>query len=570
MVIMNNRSGEYIHTGPFSQLDAQTGHCQESLALTLVLSINGQDTTIPGANIKVCELAILRYGFTGVLEFYVPNDQREDTLIDTFATEDLISLALGINAVHNLPEPLPKAFTVKGLVTQKSVTESAYRQVNGAPVLYRYYRIHFADPAQVLWQQHYPSELYVDDCMTTVINAQVVSPITLTIDFSPADTIVPLICLALGNTDNSHPGETGVTNKASFYDFLMGYIHDNNGFFIYDYEEQTYQICLEEPQLQNTTAFLPHEINTIQHTWPASKRSVTSLLNATADNSKNTPLTNEQAVAGIKHDTMLRQSIEDRFNQRKDMQSNRLTVHGKQIQVVFNQWPLQTFWPECELSVDPSVDGQHFLHANQIYRCASLYINVEALDNRPEKDLDLTYTQYQLLYQAQGHPTDKPQSVLPKYTLPQYPLYVEGLIVSDQGQDNEKTFDVPKNDDTGQFEYKVNIPLWDLTIKVMLEPDYLNSHFYFPFYRDTKLLLAFDLYRAHVVKVLNWGEGVQLPMATQGNHILFGKTSEDQTSVSHFYDDGKPVLAIKRNKENDTELVRLEEGSIILQTCEDD
>jgi hypothetical protein len=40
--------------------------------------------------------------------------------------------------------------------------------------------------------------------------------------------------------------------------------------------------------------------------------------------------------------------------------------------------------------------------------------------------------------------------------------------------------------------------------------------------------------------------------------------------VSHFYDDGKPVLAIKRNKENDTELVRLEEGSIILQTSEDD
>jgi hypothetical protein len=39
--------------------------------------------------------------------------------------------------------------------------------------------------------------------------------------------------------------------------------------------------------------------------------------------------------------------------------------------------------------------------------------------------------------------------------------------------------------------------------------------------------------------------------------------------MSHVYEDGKPVLAIKRNKENDTELVRLEEGSIILQTCED-
>lgn len=567
---MNSQSDGLSRTAHFSPLNAQAGYCEESLAFALVLTISGQDYTVPGANIKVCELAALRYGFSGTLEFYVPNDQHEDKLIDSFANEDLISLALEINAVHNLPEPAPEALMVKALVTQKSVTELAYREVNGAPVLYRYYSIHFADPAQVLWQQHYPSELYVDDNMTTVINAQVVSPIILTIDFTPAETVVPLICLALGNTDNSHSGETGITNHASFHDFLMGYIDDNNGFFVYNYQDQTYSICSQEPQIQSTTPFLPHEIKSVQHSWPASKRSVTSLLNGTADNSKNIQLTNEQAVDGIKHDIMLRQSIEDDFNQRKDQQSNRLTKRSKHIQVGFNQWPLQTFWPECELSLNPSVDGQHFLHANQDYRCHSLFIDAKALDDRPEKDVDLSFTQYQLTYQAQGHPSDSPQLVMPNYKLPHYPLYVEGLIVSEQGEDNEKTFDVPSNEDTGQFEYKVNIPLWDLTIKVLLEPDFLNSHFYFPFYRDTKLLLAFDLYRAHVVKVLNWGEGVQLPMATQGNHILFGKTSADQTSMSHVYEDGKPVLAIKRNKENDTELVRLEEGSIILQTCEDD
>jgi hypothetical protein len=59
-------------------------------------------------------------------------------------------------------------------------------------------------------------------------------------------------------------------------------------------------------------------------------------------------------------------------------------------------------------------------------------------------------------------------------------------------------------------------------------------------------------------------------MATQGNNFLFGKNADDQTSLSHAYEDGNPVLAIKRNKENDTELVRLEEGSIILQTCEEE
>jgi hypothetical protein len=77
------------------------------------------------------------------------------------------------------------------------------------------------------------------------------------------------------------------------------------------------------------------------------------------------------------------------------------------------------------------------------------------------------------------------------------------LIESEQGEDDEKTFDTPSNDDTGQFEYKVLVPLWDLTIKVILDPDFLNSHFHFPFYCNTKLLLSLDMHRAHIAKVLN-------------------------------------------------------------------
>lgn len=567
---MNNSSPAYSQqTANTFELDpAYT--TQESLALTLTLTIAGQTFTIPGANIKQCNLSVKSCGFESSLGFYLPSDQREDILVDAFVEQDLINVELAIAAVHNLPSPEPEPLTVKGLVSEKSLTETGYRQVSGAPVFYRYYQISFADPAQVLWKQHYPCELYVDGCMTNVINAQVVAPISLSIDFPPADTVLPLICLALGNTESLHFGETGTTNRASFYDFLMTYAHDTNAIFSYDYSSQTYSLTAQEPELTSGTAFLPHEIQHVQYHWPATKRSVTNLLNVTADNHNQVALENTQAVDGIKHDVALRLGIEDQFTEQQDRQTNRLVPTGTQIQLAFSQWPMQDFWPNCEISFDSEVDGEHFLHTSQSFRCHALDLKMQALDCSPEKDIDLTFTQYQLSYQALGHQSTQPQPIFPTYLLPRYPLYVEGVIVSEQGEDDEKTFDVPSNEDTGQFEYKVNIPLWDLTIKVLLEPDFLNSHFYFPFYRDTKLLLGFDLYRAHIVKVLNWGEGVQLPMATQGNHILFGKNTEDQTSMSHQYEDGLPVLAIKRNKENDTELVRLEEGSIILQTCEED
>ncbi|NQY38438.1 MAG: hypothetical protein HRT37_26610 [Alteromonadaceae bacterium] len=70
--------------------------------------------------------------------------------------------------------------------------------------------------------------------------------------------------------------------------------------------------------------------------------------------------------------------------------------------------------------------------------------------------------------------------------------------------------------------------------------------------------------------VLDWGKGVFLEQDTQGNHLLFGKNNTDETSLRHSYEDKKPVFSIKRTKEKDTELVRLEEGKIILQTKEDE
>lgn len=566
--MMDKNPQRFWHfSSAYNLLDRQPD-CEECLALTLTLTINGQQYQIPGANVKVCELSAFRYGFNGKLEFYLPNDQRPDALLSAFVGAELISIDLSIKPVLNLPSPAPQAFQVKALVSEKALHEQAYRELKGAPVLYRYYRMVFCDPAQFIWQQHYPSELYVDTTMASVIKAQVFSPITLDIDFPPADTTLPLVCLALGNADHISSQQTGQHNQASFYDFLLTYVSDNNGYFTYDYTKHSYQISAEEPSLKQSKAYFPHDIARIQHYWPPIKRSVTHLLNATADNQQNIAVPEDLAIDGLKYDLIMRHTLDAQFEQHKGRLTTRIQTNGPFLHVHFTQWPLHNCWPECEIQLEPEVDGQDFLHSNRSYRCHSLFVSLVALEPQPEQDIDLEFTRYQLNYHAGAHPTDKPQPHIPQPMMCCYPLYAEGIVVSEQGEAPEKTYDVPANQDNGQFEYKIHIPLWDQIIKVVLEPDYLNSHFYFPFYRNTKLLIAFDLYRAHIVKVLSWGDGVALPMATQGNHILFGKTNTDQTSLSHIYQDGKPVLAIKRNKQNDTELLQMEEGSIVLQTWE--
>ena len=541
----------------------------DSLAFSLRLTIDGTDYIIPGANIKHCEVHAYSYGFEGSLGFYLPIDQRKDELFTAFTSSSLIKIELGITGVHNLPDPSPDAFKVTGLVKDKSLSELSYRELTGNPVLYRYYQIEFSDPAQVLWQQHYPSELYVKDTMSSVINAQLVSPIDLIIDFAPADQVMPIICLVLGNTEQHTSGETGVSNQASFYDFLFDYCERNNAFFIYDYSSQSYLLKAENLDLKTGTPFLPHEIGKINIHWPAVKRSNTNLLNGVADGTKEVLIKNVASMDGVKHDIIMRKSVEDQFTERKNIESKKVCVPSEQLQVLFSQWPMQRFWPGCELTFNSEVDGQKYFYSYKKYRAHTCLISATAVDTTAEHDLDLNFTQYYLKYKVKAHNDSAEQSVLLPYLKPSYPLYVEGIVVSEQGGEDEKTFDVASNSETGQFEYKVHIPLWDKTILVMLEPDFLNSHFYFPFYRGTKLLLALELYRAHIHKVLSWGAGVKLPLATQGNHILFGKKNGDETSLSHVYENSKPVFAIKRCKEKDTELVRLEEGSIIFQTCEE-
>ncbi len=550
----------------------------DSLAFVLVLKINDKSEKVPGANIKQCQLNLTSHGFSGSLGFWLPAEQRDDNLISQFSSEDLIEVDLSIMPVLNLPEPAPEPLKIIGLVTDKSVTELQTTALSKRPVLYRYYQLNFADPAKVLWQQHFPCELYVEQSMATVIKAQIPALFQLELKLDLLDDLQPMICLGLGKRQMVNVGAVNqrafISDKlnasaGSFYDFIIDYLETNNAFLIYDYTQQKYVISDEKLPLSDNKGFLPHEVSTVSNYWPESLRYNTQLLNAVADNPQQEMLDNSLMVDGIRKDQLVRYPIASSFTNKKSVELTKLNSHGQELSIQFSQWPLQSFYPNIGFKVDSKVWGDKALYANQDYRAYQLSINIQAVDNNQEEDIDTEFTQYQLHYQTCAELTKSKKQRLPIVCPTSFPLYVEGKIVSTIGEDSDKTYDITENKDTGQSEYQVYIPLWDKNIKILFEPDYMNSHFYFPYYRDNKILVAFDLYQASIIKVLSWGDRVRLPVATQGNHILFGKNENDETSLRHVYEDSKPVLNIKRQKEKDTELVRLEEGSIILQTCEE-
>jgi len=151
----------------------------DSLKISLQLTISNQVFQIPGGNIKNCRLNLFSYGFDGELDFWLSSGTGKDDLFRKFVKPDLMEVRISVRGVHNLPSPEPDPLVIRGVVTDKSVREVSYKDVSGAPVLQRNYRISFQDTPQVLWKQHFPTELYTEKSIADILEANAAEGISL-------------------------------------------------------------------------------------------------------------------------------------------------------------------------------------------------------------------------------------------------------------------------------------------------------------------------------------------------------------------------------------------------------
>jgi hypothetical protein len=159
---------------------------------------------------------------------------------------------------------------------------------------------------------------------------------------------------------------------------------------------------------------------------------------------------------------------------------------------------------------------------------------------------------------------------LPAYQAPRYPQLVEGLIVADSAQEGDRSYMVVQDKESGLDYYRIKVPLWeDQQIEAPYHPYYSPGQLYFPAYHDSRVLLALYFDRAEISQFLDWGANVRMPLESQGNHLLFGKNATSETTMRHYYLDGRPVLTLGRYQSGDTELLELRDGSIVLQTKEE-
>ena len=542
------------------------GGFDDRLAVTLTLSIGGTAHAIPGGSVKELALDLRSYGFSGSLAFVVQDDQAHgggftDELAASFLDPDLIEVSLQVATVLVEPEdddPTPIALT--GLVTEKSMSEVLFRGLTDAPILTRRYRIAFADPAQVLWTQHFPCQLYTSKSMVDVISDHLGDKITVTYDFSALTEAKGLVFLHL-------PRGAG----ASFYDFVSWYLDGCGGVLAYDYAAASYTVAATKSEEGTAIQLFGDDLGAAELYCPEVPRYAPVVLNSYAGGTRTEAVTQDQAQTGIRSDVLLRTPIAQDVDTEIALQRQLMVIPSYEAHLRFARMPSDALVPGTlvELAAANRWSSESSL-AGVTWRVRRLRLRAAA-PGALDRDLQLDSMVYQVELAAELEQKAEARIERPPYRAPSYPGLVEGKVVSEQGEDGEKTYQVYRDADTSLDQYQVKVPLWsDQVVTAPLEPIFGSGNIYLPSYRDERVLLALDVHAARIARLLEWRTGAPLSMEVQGEHILFGKSDDSQTSVNHVYDGDNPVLNVRRTHAKDTALIQLKEGTLLLQVKEEE
>ncbi len=533
----------------------------EALQFVLTLTIDGTEFAIPGGDVMGCNLDLREDGFDGSVRFRLYCDSAKDPLLEQFTTLKLINISLSVSGVFNQPDPAPLPLSVSGLVTRKSVREFYFQEMPDNPVYYRHYEVHFRDAARVLWEQHFPTCLYTDATLQDVLNAQLVAGITLDTaksDWSELTKKQAMICLGLGNEHN----------QANFYDWLMWLVDVRAGFFSLDYTGKKYVFTNMRPTGAGDTTYLgPTQVESLKILIPETLRRGARVLNSYAQSPQTQTVAQDYAVTGLNRDVPMRSTISSDVDARKTLETSRLASRAAVVEVFLNGYPTVLVQPGIAAALDADKWQSTIYPLGKAYCVSRVLLDVNVLDDS-EKDRGASYAGYGGTMSAIFEPTDNPAAP-GSYTLPFYPVLIEGKVVSTAGKDGDRTYTITNDQNTSLDYYQVNVPLWNLKVNAPYEPMYFAGHCYFPAYRDCRVLLAMHYDRAKIVRFLDWGADVRLPADGQGNQILFGKNNTSYTAFKHDYEDNKPVLTIKRIAGQDTGTIIVRDGIITIEAKED-
>ena len=534
----------------------------EDLAVTLSLTINNTAYSVPAGNIKSLDLNIMPYGFDGELSLVMPVENTTDTLFTPLTGNTLIEVSLQASVYINNTEGTTNFVSLTGYVSTWGFSEQTLTNVLSTQelMLYRVYHLTFADPAQIFWKQHYPTYLLTNSTLQTLITAQTPTQIKMTYNWSVLTTQYPVLSLSLGATSN--------INRASFYDYLIWLVDTQNGVFLYDIATNQYTLSANVASSGTAESLNPLEIAKFGMNYPEVRRYQANVLNAYSASPATTSISNSQMVSPIRHDYIESYPIASNMTSRVTLETARMNQPLTEVWIEYQKIQLQFTPPGqlVEFNNSSAWNSSIFVYG-KTYNVKTWRLNARAVDENFLVDLNNAYGKYTVDHSIDLKTSTDLSVSLPFYNTPIYPFFVEGTMVSESGAATDSTYQFYTDSTTSANYYQISIPLWaNQNVRANYQPNFDAGQFYFPPYKNARVLVGLGFDNAYISAFLDWGTGTALTLDSQGNQLVMGQSTTSQNIIKHSYVDSKPELQIQRTDAKDTELLQFSDGYIILQT----
>jgi hypothetical protein len=527
----------------------------------LSLKVGEKTLTFPAGDIKRLSVDVTSYGFSATVEWWVVSQQSasEDELFEHFQKPDLMEATLTLDRAYDVEGETATPLVLKGLVDERWVRERAFPNLQDSPVLHRRYRVRMADRATVLWRQHFPTNVWVDQSLQEVIKANTPQGLTLAFEWEASTTKLPLHALGLGADDNA----------ASFLDFIHWVQERASAGLFYDPAKDKYTLRDSKPEGGEAVELPEEDVAELEVHYPERRRDQVAVLNSYVDAStKKKDVENADKVEGVRREFLLTSSIEEDTNQRATREGKRQKVAEPELLVHFQRYPSVTLVPNGLYGFGEDWSAKLFTNGKQ-YRLYRLRLEARAESEDPTANLGDDTNSYHLEMTAALELESDVTFKRPAFVSPRWPFLVEGRVVSEVGEDDQRTYQSKEDEDTSLEYYRIKLPLWeDKQVLVPYDPNQQPGHFYFPADKGARVLLALHFQHVRFERYLEWRPGAKIPKETQGNHLLLGKKAESETSLQHVYQDDKPLLRILRTSDKDTQLIEVSEGRLFLEAKE--
>lgn len=530
---------------------------KEKLKLELTLTLGGKSFSIPGGQVKHVAVRLTSYGFTASVTFWTALEKKDAPLFTAFSKPDLVQVKLSVAALDHTANPPPAPLVLQGLVRTRRIFAETHGSAQGAERVFRRYTLDFADAAQVLWRQHRPIELHTDMSVAELIDAHKAS-LQLNQDWAVLRQKLPMLCVAVGAD----------APEVSFYDFVLWYVDANNGVFSYDCQKNEYLLADSKPTSGTAAKLDRLRVHHAQVQLPPTIRHRTRVLNALANGPTTVAIEQKQAVPGVSHDVMLRTPITTQAEQRQKLEKTRLQVRQRLLQVSFKDYPSVDVFPGALLRLEGPLWPAGLTGLEEDMRVLELDLDVHAEREGQHDKQQSKEAFYQVMMGLRMESSSEPVVTLPPYRAPRYPIHVEGLVHSPGGEPEDRRYTIVDDEKTSLSYFRMTVPLWNQTVSVPAEPIHFPGHFFFPPYKNTRVLVELHYDRAELVRFIDWKPGVRTPQDGQGDQILLGQNKTSQTGFTHDFQDEKPVWHIHRTSGGDTQVVRMKEGNLFIQVKE--